>query len=49
MVSVSKKGFLNEDLEYGGLNPATIVESLEASVWVVLTYVLRERGRVVVG
>ena len=36
---VSKKGSLNEVLKCGGLSPATIVESLESSVRVVLTHV----------
>ena len=31
------------------LNHATIAESLEPSVWVVLTYALRERGEEVAG
>ena len=45
---VSRKGSLNEGLEYDCLSPATIVESLESSVWVVLTNPSRERGGKVV-
>ena len=50
VVRVSKKGSLIEDLECGCLIPTTtIVESLKPSVWIVLMYVLRERGGEVVG
>ena len=48
VVRVFQKGFLSEGLECGFLSHATIVESLEPSAWVVLTYASRERGEEVV-
>ena len=44
MVRVSRKVSLNESLECGCLSQATKEKSLEASVWVLLMYALRERG-----
>ena len=49
VVRVSKKGLLGEGLQCGCLSHATIVESLEPSVWVLLKYASRERGEEIVG
>ena len=49
MVRVSKKGLLGEGLQCGCLSHATIVESLEPSVWVLLKYASREIGEEIVG
>ena len=49
MVCVSNKGSLSEGLECCSLGHPVIVESLEPSVWVVLTYASRERGEELVG
>ena len=49
MVRVFKKGSLTDGLKCGCLSHTNIGESLEPSVWVVLTYASRERGEEVVG
>ena len=46
---VAKKGSLNESLDCGFWSHVTSVESLELSLWFVLTYASRERSGDVVG